>query len=565
MPQQVGTVRPERPVEHAPERLGNGVAVRPSPPAPTVRPTVTAPAKPTPPPRPAPTRTVAPEPQAAATSWLLPLAVLVVGMFMSILDTSIVNVALPTIETELGISTSDGQWVSTAYSLAEGIMVPISGWLGYRYGSKRTYILCLAGFTVASVLCGLAGGLIPLIAFRILQAVFGGVIPVTCMTMLRRMVPPERLGAAMGLYGLGIVVAPAVGPTLGGLLVEYIDWRFIFFVNVPVGVLGVVAAAFVLKETPGLRDRKLDVLGFAAVAGGLFSLLLALEEGGDWGWTSYRILILFTAAVLLIALFVVIELEVDQPLLDLRIFKRGQFVLALALGSAVSLGMFASAFFIPQFLQGSVRGLTPVNTGIALIPQALVLALLLPMTGLLYDRFGGRWLAVLGLGLSGTGLMMLSRINPDIPIDSLIMGMVVLAAGVGIGMMPIMSGGLATVPRESAESASSLSTLSQRVSQSLGLGIVGAFLTSGSAQALAGRSELLGEYGSGNPQITAMQSGGSSGTAELFQLYQQTAGAAQTDAYSNAFFAIGLICFAGAVLALFLRSGKPAGPAAVAH
>jgi EmrB/QacA subfamily drug resistance transporter len=486
-------------------------------------------------------------------------------MFMSILDTSIVNVALPTIETELGISTSDGQWVSTAYSLAEGIMVPISGWLGYRYGSKRTYILCLAGFTVASILCGLAGGLIPLIGFRILQAVFGGVIPVTCMTMLRRMVPPERLGAAMGLYGLGIVVAPAVGPTLGGLLVEYIDWRFIFFVNVPVGVLGVVAAAFVLKETPGLRDRKLDVLGFVAIAGGLFSLLLALEEGGDWGWTSYRILILFTTAVLLIALFVVIELEVDQPLLDLRIFRRGQFVLALALGSAVSLGMFASAFFIPQFLQGSVRGLTPVNTGIALIPQALVLAVLLPMTGLLYDRFGGRWLAVLGLGLSGTGLMMLSKINPDIPVGQLIMGMVVLAAGVGIGMMPIMSGGLATVPRESAESASSLSTLTQRVSQSLGLGIVGAFLTSGSAQALAGRSELLGEYGSGNPQITAMQSGGSSGTAELFQLYQQTAGAAQTDAYGQAFFVIGLICFAGAVLALFLRSGKPTGAAVVAH
>jgi EmrB/QacA subfamily drug resistance transporter len=577
MPQQVGTAPPASPVERpAPPRgHGNGVAVRPAPPAPAPRPTVAppaprptvaAPAKAAPPPRPAPpVPTVAGEPQAAATSWLLPLAVLVVGMFMSILDTSIVNVALPTIETELGISTSDGQWVSTAYSLAEGIMVPISGWLGYRYGSKRTYILCLAGFTVASILCGLAGGLIALIGFRILQAVFGGVIPVTCMTMLRRMVPPERLGAAMGLYGLGIVVAPAVGPTLGGLLVEYIDWRFIFFVNVPVGVLGVVAAAFVLKETPGLRDRKLDVLGFVAIAGGLFSLLLALEEGGDWGWTSYRILILFTAAVLLIALFAVVELEVDQPLLDLRIFKRGQFVLALGLGSAVSLGMFASAFFIPQFLQGSVRGLTPVNTGIALIPQALVLAVLLPMTGLLYDRFGGRWLAVLGLGLSGTGLMMLSKINPDIPVGQLIMGMVVLAAGVGIGMMPIMSGGLATVPRESAESASSLSTLTQRVSQSLGLGIVGAFLTSGSAQALAGRSELLGEYGSGNPQITAMQSGGSSGTAELFQLYQQTAGAAQTDAYGQAFFVIGLICFAGAVLALFLRSGKPTGAAVVAH
>ena len=374
------------------------------------------------------------ESAAGAGSWLLPLAVLVVGMFMSVLDTSIVNVALPTVQIDLGISANDGQWVSTAYSLTEGIMVPISAWLGYRFGSKKIYLFCLAGFTLASALCGLAGGLGTLVAFRILQAIPGGVIPVTCMTMLRRMVPPERLGAAMGLYGLGIIVAPALGPTLGGVLVEYVDWRFIFFVNVPVGVLGLVAAVAVLKDTPGRRDKPLDVLGFASIAGGLFALLLALEEGKDWGWTSYRILILFTAAVLLIALFVVVELEVDTPLLDLRVFRSGQFVLALVLGAAVSLGMFASAFFVPQFLQGASRGLTPVNTGLALIPQALVLAVFLPMTGVLFDRFGARWLAVLGLTLSGTGLMMLSRINVDIPTDSLILGEVALAAGVGLGV-----------------------------------------------------------------------------------------------------------------------------------
>ena len=149
------------------------------------------------------------------------------------------------------------------------------------------------------------------------------------MTMRRRMVPPQRLGAAMGLYGLGIIVAPALGPTLGGVLVEYVNWRFIFFVNVPVGVFGLIAAVLVLKETTGRRDRPLDFLGFATVASGLFALLLALEEGKDWGWTSYRILILFTAAVLLLALFVVVELEVDTPLLDLQVFRSGQFVLAL--------------------------------------------------------------------------------------------------------------------------------------------------------------------------------------------------------------------------------------------
>ena len=520
----------------------NVVPVRPSP------------TRPAPEPRPAPP-SGAGEDQVGEASWLVPLVVLVVGVFMSVLDTSIVNVALPTIELELGISTSDGQWVSTAYSLAEGVMVPISGWLGYRFGSKKIYLLCLGGFTAASALCGLAGGLVPLVGFRILQAIPGGVIPVTCMTMLRRMVPPERLGAAVGLYGLGVIVAPAVGPTLGGVLVEYVDWRLIFFVNVPIGVLGVVAAAIVLKEVPGRRDRPLDLFGFVTIAGALFALLLALEEGTDWGWASYRIVILFIAAALLLALFVVIELEVDRPLLDLRIFTRAQFVLALVLLSAITLGVFASAFFVPQFLQGPTRGLTPLNTGIALIPQALVLAVLLPVTGLLYDRFGARWLAMLGLLLAGSGLLMLSRITVDIPVGSLQTGMVVLGAGVGLGIIPLLSGGLAAAPREAAESASSLSTLAQRVSQSLGLGILNAFITSAAAQNVAARSGLLGEYASTDPRIGAMQEQGQAG---LLGLYQRLTGMAQTDAYSQAFFVVGLICLTGAVLAaVFLHSGKP--------
>ena len=493
-------------------------------------------------------------------SWLPALGVLVIGMFMSILDTSIVNVALPTIQLELGISASDGQWVSTAYSLAEGVMVPISAWLGYRYGPKKTYLVCLAGFTAASFLCGLAGGLDTLVAFRILQAIPGGVIPVTCMVMLRRMVPPDRLGAAMGLYGLGVIVAPAIGPSLGGLLVEYVDWRFIFFINIPVGVLGVVAAAAVLKEEPGRRDRPLDLLGFLTIAVGLFSMLLALEEGKDWGWTSYRILILFTVAALALALFVVVELEVDRPLLDLRVFTHFQFVLPLVLVSAVSMAMFASAFFIPQFLQGASRGLSPVNTGLLLIPQAIVLAVFLPVSGVLYDRVGGRRLAVPGLLLAGTGLLMLSRINVDIPNGDLVLGMCVLAAGVGLGMMPVMSSGLGAVSAASAESASSFTTLVQRVSQAFGLGLLNAFLAVAGAQGLADRSGLLN---ASDPQMVAV----GQNQVELYAFYQRSAGIAQAAAFSQAFLLIGVLCFAGAVLALFLPSGRPAprDPAAMAH
>ena len=535
MTRQLGTTRPDRLVE---------------PPPPPAPPPAPRPQAPPPPPAPAPPSAPAP-PRAESASWLAPLGVLIIGMFMSILDTSIVNVALPTIQLELGISATDGQWVSTAYSLAEGVMVPISAWLGYRYGAKRIYVLCLAGFTLASFLCGLAGGLESLVVFRILQAIPGGVIPVTCMIMLRRMVPPDRLGAAMGLYGLGVIVAPAIGPSLGGFLVEYTDWRFIFFVNIPVGILGVVAAALVLREEPGRRDRPLDLLGFVTIAVGLFSMLLALEEGKDWGWTSYRILILFTVAALSIALFVIIELEVDRPLLDLKVFTHLQFVLPLVLVSAISMAIFASSFFIPQFLQGPSRGLTPLNTGLLLIPQALVLAVVLPLSGVLYDKVGARWLAVPGLVLAGTGLFMLSRINVDMPDGELVLGMCVLAGGVALGMMPAMSSGLGAVPPAAAESASSFNTLVQRVSQAFGLGLINAFLTVATAQGLSDRSGLLG---GADPQVAAL----AQDPAQLSALYQRYSGIAQTDAFSQAFQAIGVLCFVGAVLALFLPVGKPA-------
>jgi EmrB/QacA subfamily drug resistance transporter len=502
-------------------------------------------------------------PAGPSSSWMPSLVVLIVGMFMSVLDTSIVNVAMPVIQTDLGITGSGGQWVSTAYSLTEGVMVPISAWLGYRFGGKRVYLLCMIGFTVASALCGLAGGLVPLIGFRILQGIPGGIIPVTCLLMLQRMVPQERFGSAMGLYGLGIVVAPAMGPTLGGLLSEYVNWRFIFFVNVPIGVVGVIAAAVVLKEIPGRRDKPLDVLGFAVIAGGLFALLLALEEGADWGWGSYPILILFAVASNLILLFVIIEKQVRHPLIDFRIFAVRQFVLSLLLSAIVSIGMFAVNFYVPQFLQGPARNFSPVDTGLALIPQTVVLAPLMVITGMLYDRFGSRWLAVIGLALAGTGMTLLSRITVDIPLGALIVDMVVMSTGLGLGMMPIMSGGLASVPSEAVDSASPFSTLTQRVSQALGLSVLTAMLDVNRTQFMADRSGLVGEYAFSDPRVVAMQSDGPAG---LLPLWQQTLSMAQTQAYSSVFALAGALVLAGALLALFLPSGKPgAGATTVVH
>ena len=275
-----------------------------------------APARPQPAPPPAASPPAAAPhrgPAADGGGWGVPLAVLIVGMFMSMLDISIVNVAIPTMQRDFSATTEQIQWVENAYSLALGVVVPVSAWLASRFGPGRVYNLSLLGFAAGSALCGLAWDLNSIVAFRVLQALPGGVLPVVTLTILYRIVPREKIGAAMGMYGLGIVVAPAIGPTLGGYLVEYVDWRLIFFINVPVGIAGTVAAVLFLPQFGPTPVGRFDVLGFLCVATGLVCLLLALTEGQSWGWTSYPIMILLTVGVLLLALFVVIELEVDAP------------------------------------------------------------------------------------------------------------------------------------------------------------------------------------------------------------------------------------------------------------
>jgi EmrB/QacA subfamily drug resistance transporter len=309
-------------------------------------------------------------------------------------------------------------------------------------------------------------------------------------TILYRMVPKDKLGAAMGMYGLGIVVAPGVGPTLGGYLVEYVDWRLIFYINVPVGILGAIAAMAVLPRVPGVAGRRFDLPGFGCIAVGLFSLLLALSEGQDWGWTGYRVLLLLAVSVNALALFVVIELQAKEPLLNVRVFRYWPFVNSLLLLAILSVGLFAVLFYVPSFLQ-EAQGLTPMNTGLTVLPQALVMMVMMPLAGRLYDLIGPRWPAIIGLFLNGVGTLMLAGINIDMTRPELIVWMMIRAAGLGLSMMPIMTGGLSALPAALSSAGSAFNTLTQRVSSALGLAVLTALATVQEAQFMADRSALV--------------------------------------------------------------------------
>jgi EmrB/QacA subfamily drug resistance transporter len=453
-----------------------------------------------------------------ARGWLVSLMVVVIGMFMAVLDTSIVNVAIPHIQTQFGGSNDDVQWVVTAYTLSMGVVVPVSGWLGDRFGLRRIYNLALVLFVAGSALCGLAWSLNILIVFRILQAIGGGLLPAISMAMVYRIAPRERIGMAMGLYGLGIVFAPALGPLLGGYLVQYVDWRLIFYINVPIGVLGLVSAIAILPRFRSGTENRLDALGFATICTSLFSLLLALSEGSNWGWTSYRVLGLFTVGGLTMALFVVVELSVEQPMLDVRLFRYWAFTNSTLLIGILMAGLFAGFFYVPLFIQEG-QGTGAFDTGLILLPSALVTAVLMPISGRLYDMVGSRWPASIGLLITAYGTYLMHNLGPDTSRGQVVLWMSVRSLGMGLAMMPIMTGAMAVIPTDKVARASAMSNIVQRSSAALGLAVLTSVLTSQQAQQLAGRAALVPAV---SPGSTSLQGVANSGTQGVLGLVRGT-------------------------------------------
>ena len=484
-------------------------------------------------------------------NWPLALCVISIGMFMSVLDISIVNVAIPTVQNEFGVSTSDVEWISTAYSLALGVIVPVSGWLGERFGLSRLYAWSVFAFGIASALCGLAWDLNSEVAFRILQAIPGGILPVITLTMMYRVVPSDKMGLAMATYGISAVFAPATGPTLGGYFVEYHNWRWIFFLNVPVGLVGAVLAFTVLPKFPRVDAGRFDTWGFVTVAGGLFSLLLALSKGADWGWTGYRILGLVTASAILLMLFVVIELEVERPLLNVRLFKIWSFSSSLFIIGTFSSAFFTIIFYIPLFMQHG-QGITPLTTGLAMLPEALTMFIALPIAGWLYSKTGPRWLVVIGAVITAYGTYLLCGITSDLTRFDVMLWTSVRGFGQAFTMVPVMTAGMDRVPSDQLDRASALNNVMQRVAGAFGLAALTALVTQQKAQIGADRGALTADLAA-DPRMTEMSQQGLQGMLPYYQLWELKI-LAQT--YSNLFWLLAVLTLACILAALTLPAGK---------
>jgi EmrB/QacA subfamily drug resistance transporter len=483
--------------------------------------------------------------------WLVPVAVVVVGMFLSVLDSSILGVALPVIGQDLHVGPEYLSWVDTAFKVSEAVVVPATAWLAARLGLRRMYLIALVGFAAFSLLSSCAWDLDSLLAFRVLQAIPGSMTPVVCLAIIFRMVPKPKLGLALSLYGLGIVSAPGLAPLIGGLMVEHGAWRTVFYVDAPLALIGLAAAVLILPEMPGSTSRRFDPYGFLTAALGLSALVVAFSQAPQWGWTSYRVLILCTAGALALALFVIIELEVDQPLLQLRTFTVRPFLALLILIDIMFTGVFAVLLYLPRFL-AQAQQLSPTDTGLLLLPQALVWMALMPVTGLVYARVGPRWPAVAGLTLAGVGTLALAGITVDTPRPELDAVLCLRAFGLGLIVVPILAGGMSALPPALVNDGSALRTVAQRITAALGLALLSAMQLHQQAQLYTDHATLL-QVGT-DQQLTHPL-----GHTALLGLWQQVSVRAATETYSNVFLVAGLLTLAGAPLAaLLLPTGAPA-------
>jgi EmrB/QacA subfamily drug resistance transporter len=404
-------------------------------------------------------------------SWLIVVLVALIGAFMSILDSTIVDVATTTIMHVFNTDTTTVQWIVTIYMLALGIVVPWSGWMGNRLGLKKLFIYSLAIFTFGSFLCTLSWNINSLIAARVIQAIGGGMIMPTTMAMVSEMVPKEKFGSAMGIFGISLMMAPAIGPTLGGYLVEYVDWRWIFTVNIPIGLLGILLAFFVLPNFEENKAGKVDIPGGITSSIGLFCLLLALSKSSDWGWGSEKIVLLLYISAISIGLFVYLELTCDNPLLNLRIFRYQNFTMANIILIVVTICLNAGVFYMSLFLQ-NIRGLGAMQAGLLMMPAALISGLLMPISGVLYDRIGPKFMVFSGLIVLAYAQYQFHQLDTSTPFRVIQVWLILRSVGMSFGMMPAQTAALAVIPPKLAGQASAINNIISRVSGSFGIAVL---------------------------------------------------------------------------------------------
>ncbi|MTD45240.1 DHA2 family efflux MFS transporter permease subunit [Conexibacter sp. W3-3-2] len=393
--------------------------------------------------------------------------VVVLGAVMSVLDTTIVNVALETLARDLGSPLADIQWIVTGYLLALAAVIPITGWASRRWGARRLYLTALVLFTAGSALCALAWSTPSLVAARVIQGAGGGLLLPVGQMILARAAGPQRMGRVMGLVGVAVVMAPIFGPVLGGVLLESAGWEWIFLINVPVGAVAVVAALRLLPHDEPQEAGRLDLAGMALLAPGLVGITYGLAETATHDLASAPVVLPLLAGAVLVVAFALRALRIPRPLLDVRLFQNGGFRNASLLTFALGAAMFGSMILLPLYFQ-TLRGESATATGLLMAPQGVGAALAMFLSGRLTERYGGGLIATIGVVVTAVATIPFAFIGAETSYVLIGAAMVVRGIGIGIAFVPAMSVAFAVLrPDQVGDASPQLNTL-QRVGGSLG-------------------------------------------------------------------------------------------------
>ena len=398
------------------------------------------------------------------------------GLFMDMLDNTVVNLARPSIQRDLGVGLSELEWVVAAYALAFAAFMLTGGKLADLLGRRLIFVVGLGIFTASSLACGLAesGGV--LIGARVVQGVGAALMNPATLSIISATFPARQRGTAIGIWAGVSATALALGPLVGGLLTQHIDWSWIFFVNVPVGVLAIVVSLLLIDESRDTSEvQRLDLPGLLTSGIGLFALTYGLIEANTYGWTSGRILGAFAVAAAGLAAFAVLELRAHAPMLDLRLFANGTFAGANVVALLVALAMFGVFFFVSLYMQ-NVLGYSAVEAGAAFMPMTLLIVLVAPIAGRLSDRFGSRWLMAAGMTLVSGQLVLFSRLDVDSTYWSLVPGLLLGGVGMALTMTPMAAAAIGSVSVDKSGVGSGVLNASRQVGGALGIAMMGAIM-----------------------------------------------------------------------------------------
>ncbi|PNZ33340.1 Membrane component of multidrug resistance system [Staphylococcus petrasii] len=486
------------------------------------------------------------------------LAAMLFGMFIAILNQTLLNVALPKINTEFNISASTGQWLMTGFMLVNGILIPISAFLFNKYSYRRLFIIALTLFTIGSLVCAISTNFPIMMTGRVLQAIGAGVLMPLGSNVIVTIFPPEKRGAAMGTMGIAMILAPAIGPTLSGYIVQNYHWNVMFYGMTVLGILAIIVGFFWFKLYQKTTNPRADYQGIVYSTIGFGALLYGFSEAGNKGWGSGEIIAMFIIGTIFIIAFVIRELSMRAPMLNLEVLKSSTFTLTTIINMVVMMSLFGGMILLPIYLQ-NLRGFSALDSGLLLLPGSLIMGLLGPITGRLLDKIGLKPLALFGIAVMAYGTWELTRLNMDTPYFHIMSIYVIRSFGMAFVMMPLMTAAINALPPRLISHGNAFLNTMRQLAGSIGTAILVTVMTTQTTNHVA---NFANEMDKTNPMIIdkirqmAMQYGGQSDAMQAILKYVNKLG--YIEGINDAFWIATGLAVLAFILSLFLKGKKGA-------